>query len=120
MNASVLLAVLSLVVVTADVAAQTTQATATFLFFYKADSTGERERAEKQLADTADGFSLANAYLKTTRKQEPLYCSPDTMKFTGKQMAGMLIQDVWDHPESRELPVGLALLQALQRAFPCP
>ena len=65
------------------------------------------------------GFGWANTDLKS-RKQPQLYCAPMKIALTAEQTADILKRFVKANPVAAEFPVGFALLQAMQDAFPCP
>lgn len=91
----------------------------TFLNAYQVTSGELREQFERKLADIEDGLGWANAYLKVTRKQAPLYCSPDGIVLTGHQLVDILRREVRERPSLGERPTAMALFVSLQRAFPC-
>ena len=66
----------------------------------------------------ADGMAWANAMLQETGK-EPLFCAPEDLRISAEHHADLLRRFVRDHPAAATSPAGLAMLFALQSAFPC-
>lgn len=64
------------------------------------------------------GLLWANTMLKK-RKQPLLYCQPDRLTLTDTQVIDMMRQAIIDKPKWGDFPVGLMVLLALQRTFPC-
>jgi hypothetical protein len=92
---------------------------------YDKGTRDEQQLLEWGLAQTENGLSWANTYLKVNRKEQPLYCPPDKMVLTGNQILDILRRAKDDQPYPGgttvgESPFGLAMIFALQSTFPCP
>jgi hypothetical protein len=64
-------------------------------------------------------ISWANTYLKSERKEAPLYCPPATLVISVPQTFDILRRAVKDEPAIGKLPFGAAMIYSLQKAFPC-
>ncbi len=64
------------------------------------------------------GLSWANGYNQANGIPH-LYCQPENLGLAADQTVGILRQSIKNHPEYAELPIGFALLLALQEVFPC-
>jgi hypothetical protein len=64
------------------------------------------------------GITVANSLL-TVKKQPPLYCVPDYLAVTDDQLVTILANDIKSVPKNANASLGLALLFALVRVFPC-
>ena len=85
----------------------------------------EQQLLEFSLQETENGLSWVNTYLVVVRKEQPLYCPPGKMAFTGSQILDILrrAKDDQLHPGRTTVgktPFGLAMIFALQSTFPCP
>jgi hypothetical protein len=72
-----------------------------------------------QVVDIEDGLAWANMALAQYRKEQPLYCVPTNLALTGGQLIDIVRRDVAETPSDGEYPVGLVLLEALKKVFPC-
>lgn len=68
-----------------------------------------------------EAFLTANAVLEN-RGQPPLYCQPPKLALTGggyKAILDSFLEEQKSSPIPEDTAIELALLKALQRAFPC-
>jgi hypothetical protein len=86
-------------------------------------SVADRNFVKTLIVGIADGFGAANDQFKDTGKSM-LYCAPDSIKFTGDQLIDILRRWVEANrakaPRIDTAPPAMALLYALEDAFPCP
>ena len=75
--------------------------------------------AETEIKALQDGFTEANAYLTGTRKEAPMFCQPANLSLTADQLIDMLRRGVNDKPDLDQSPLPSALLEVMQRTFPC-
>jgi hypothetical protein len=75
-----------------------------------------------RVVEIEDGFGAANDELDATGKPK-LYCAPEGVKFTGDQLIAILGKWVDANrgkaPRLDAAPPAMALLLALEDAFPC-
>jgi hypothetical protein len=91
----------------------------TFLRNYDAGTLTEKHRLSDYLSSIETGMSWVNVYLAEDRKERPLYCPPNTLAPTGEQLVEVLRTELTGSPEEGNRPLGLVLMTALQKAFPC-
>jgi hypothetical protein len=84
------------------------------------DSGSESEKAVTRivLQSYSQGYGWANAHLNQ-RKQALLYCQPPALVITGGMTADILARYLALKPQHADLPIGYAVLVALQHTFPC-
>jgi hypothetical protein len=70
------------------------------------------------LSAIEEGFGWANAALND-RHEQKLFCQPGHLALTHDQLVDILRKEVEEVPPTGHMLVGLALLFALQRVFPC-
>jgi len=90
-----------------------------FLRGYDAGTLAERHRMSDYLSSIELGMSWVNVLLAEDRKERPLYCPPNTLALTGEQLVDILRKELEGSPEEGSRPLGLVLMTALQKAFPC-
>jgi len=90
-----------------------------FLQQYATASSELKGMFYRHVIDVEDGLSWANVSLKEDRKEQPLYCVPTGLSLTGGQLMNILQKDVEETPSHGKVPVGLVLLVALKKVFPC-
>jgi hypothetical protein len=95
------------------------QLTNDFLQQYAAAPPERKSYFLRQVVDIEDGLAWANMALARDRKEQPLYCVPTNLALTGGQLINIVRRDVEETPSDGEYPVGLILLQALKKVFPC-
>jgi len=78
----------------------------------------DRKHIEGYIGGIQLGLLWANAALKH-RGQPLLYCQPDHLTITGSQMVDMMRRAMKDKPKLGDFPVGMMVLETLQRTFPC-
>lgn len=71
------------------------------------------------LGGYTEGFMWTNSYLEKVRKEAPLFCPPTKLPLDAELAASILERYVRDQPKAAKDPVGLTLLLAFQRTFPC-
>ena len=71
------------------------------------------------LGHEVDGMDWANTALKESRKELPLYCVPANLALTNNQLIDIVRRMRTDVPSLGKSPVGLVILFALQKTFPC-
>jgi hypothetical protein len=114
LSALLMLACLALSTLPAS-AEETTQY---FLNIYDRGAQAERISIETHLSDNQNGLSWANAYLN--QKNLPkIYCIADGKVPSGSQLVGIIRRQADADPRLKMLPIGMALMIALQAAFPC-
>jgi Ssp1 endopeptidase immunity protein Rap1a len=91
----------------------------TFLRGYDAATLAERHRMSDYLSSIEIGMSWVNVFIAEDRKEQPLYCPPNTLAPTGEQLVDFLRTELKVSPEEGSRPVGLVLMTALQKGFPC-
>jgi hypothetical protein len=90
-----------------------------FLRDYDAGNVVERHRMSDYLSSIETGMSWVNVFLAEDRKERPLYCPPNTLALTGDELVDILRRALEGSPEEGSRPLGLVLMTALQKAFPC-
>jgi hypothetical protein len=75
---------------------------------------------ETEITGIQKGFTEANAFLKDTRKESPLFCQPEYLSLTADQLVDMLRRGVKEQPALDQGDLASALLAVLQHTFPCP
>ena len=85
-----------------------------FIETYKAAPPSIQEMANFVLAAAESGFSYYSEASKVK-----LYCRPADVTLTGAQDFDLLSKAVDQDPSRGKIPWVLALLQALQKTFPC-
>ena len=85
-----------------------------FIATYKAAPPSIQEMANFVLAAAESGFSY---YLQASKVK--LYCRPADVALTGAQDFDILSKEVDEDPSLGKKPWVPALLQALQKTFPC-
>jgi hypothetical protein len=82
---------------------------------------GDAERATiiSNLASMETALGWANTALRVQQMQKGLYCPPNDLTIEPKELIDLLRDALWDEPRLGALPIGFAVLAALQRAFPC-
>jgi hypothetical protein len=91
-----------------------------FLASYQSSDANNRLFADKIVETLEDGLSWANAYLRSQRKEQAIYCIPEKLVLTGPQIIDMMQRRVREKPDTGFLPYSLTILDALIDAFPCP
>jgi len=91
----------------------------TFLRNYDAGTLTEKHRMSDYLSSIEIGMSWVNVYLAENRKERPLYCPPNTLAPTREQLVDVVRTELKGSPEEGSRPLGLVLMTALQKAFPC-
>jgi hypothetical protein len=86
--------------------------------YYVADPKEKRVH-ESRLLDIEQGIEAANTYLRF-KKEEPIYCLPVDLVFTGSEIIEILSRAVKKDPILGRQPFRIATLMALQLTFPCP
>ena len=71
------------------------------------------------LQGTHDGLDAANSHLASQKAAE-IFCPPKGKTFSGEQVMEMLRAGVASDPNLGKRPLGFAVLQVLQRTYPCP
>jgi hypothetical protein len=71
------------------------------------------------LQASESGLSWANAELANKPGAKQLYCSPGAMALTRIEVVRIFEGYIKKHPDTAELPLGLALKDAMEEAFPC-
>jgi hypothetical protein len=75
---------------------------------------------QEYIGGVGSGFSWANAWLKETRNQPPLYCVPAKLALSRENYLDILDRQVREHGDRRaDTPVALMLLDGLVETFPC-
>jgi hypothetical protein len=82
-------------------------------------SAAERMTILSKLASIEIGLGWASTALRVQRKEKGLYCLPNNLTIEPQELIDLLRDALWDEPRLGDLPIGLALLATLQRAFPC-
>ena len=90
-----------------------------FLRSFDAGTLAERHRMSENLSQIETGMSWINVFIAEDRKERPIYCPPNTLAPTGGQLVDVLRTEVRRVPEEGSRPLGLVLMLALQKAFPC-
>jgi hypothetical protein len=85
-----------------------------FIATYKDAPPSIQEMANYILAAAESGFSY---YLEVSKVK--LYCRPADVTLTGTQAFAILSKEVENDPSLGKTPWVLALLEALQKTFPC-
>ncbi len=90
---------------------------------YDRGTAADRTFIKTLIVGIADGFDAANDQLKEDGKSA-LYCAPAGIKFTGDQLIDILRRWIEANrakaPRIDNAPPAMALLHALEEAFPCP
>jgi hypothetical protein len=92
-----------------------------FLADYDAADPAVKPVIAQIVQDTENGLGWANSFLITNRKETHFYCVPSKLALTGVQLLDILHRESVDEPHLvAEQPLGLGMLYALQKVFPCP
>ena len=86
---------------------------------YDAANAQNREKWELALGGNENGISWVNTYLRSVRKEAPLFCPPSDKVTTPKDVIQLLRELVRDKPNLGTAPFGLGVLLALQHKYPC-
>ena len=78
-----------------------------------------REQTESEITGIQTGFVRANKFLVGERKEQPMYCQPETLNLTADQLVEMLRRGLKEQPEIDDDDLPSALLFVMQRTFPC-
>jgi hypothetical protein len=79
----------------------------------------DRVQIENYVRAEQDGMLWSNVY-STSHQRPLLYCQPERLSLTGRQMMDMLRRAAEETPELLKAPLGFAVLATLRRTFPCP
>ena len=85
---------------------------------YDSSDPANRKIWELIFGNTQNGINLANSVL-FYRKQQPLYCPPDSFAPTPPGALQMLREIASSNPKLGNVPYSVALLLALQTKYPC-
>ena len=85
---------------------------------YNFSDPANRKTWELIFGNTQNGINVANSVL-FYRKQQPLYCPPESLAPTGPGALQLLREIVSSNPKLGNVPYGFALLLALQSKYPC-
>jgi hypothetical protein len=99
--------------------AQAESDTNNFLRDYDASPTAKKSLMSSGLSQLESGMSWANVFLVEGRKEQPIYCPPNTLTLTGDQLVSLLRRQLEKYPDEGSRPVGLVLMYGLQREFAC-
>jgi hypothetical protein len=86
-------------------------------------TSAEKTLVRSLVKATETGFAEANSDLRNNRKEPPLYCPPEKINLTGDQLIDIVRR--WVETKRAQAtriesgPMPMALLYALQDAFPC-
>jgi hypothetical protein len=90
-----------------------------FLQDYDRGTAAEKRLMADSLARVESGMSWVNVYLAEDRKERPVYCPPNTLAPSNEELVGILRKEAEASPSEGSRPLGLVLMLALQKAFPC-
>jgi hypothetical protein len=90
-----------------------------FLQDYDRGPAGEKRLMADNLSRVESGMSWVNVYLAENRKEHPIYCPPNTLAPSGEELVGILRKEAEASPSEGSRPLGLVLMLALQKAYPC-
>jgi hypothetical protein len=86
---------------------------------YDTGNAANRLLLEALVSQTQNGLTWANSYLRTVRKEQPISCHPKDLVPTGSQVIDMLRREVVETPNTGTMPIGMAILMANIKVFPC-
>jgi hypothetical protein len=86
---------------------------------YDLADANNRSLIEALISETENDLTWANSYLRTVRKEEPIFCHPKTLVLTGSQVIDMLRREVAENPNTGNTPFGYAILMTNIKVFPC-
>ncbi|WP_144149372.1 Rap1a/Tai family immunity protein [Paraburkholderia sp. BCC1884] len=70
------------------------------------------------VAGLSQAFGWANVSLHRANK-EMLFCVPPALALNNENVYSILDRYIAEDPTSRDYPLGMILLEALKKAFPC-
>jgi hypothetical protein len=91
-----------------------------YLKLYGTANAHDKEFMRFAVKRTEDGMAWMNAFLRTQRNEDPIYCIPEKMSFTGEQIMDILQREVKNTPSLGDQPYGVVILYSLRSVFPCP
>lgn len=88
---------------------------------WRSQDAQDRAVTEVWLVGVESGLLWANSQLQQNGSPK-LYCQPVKLSLTGDELVRILEEfgKAKDHPKADEYPLGMVMLKALQRVFPCP
>lgn len=91
----------------------------TFLATYDSANLANQRVFRNTLSVIENGISWANASL-SAKRHILLYCPPRLMVLTGGQILDMVRREVASDIGMGNYPVGMVVVMALEKVFPCP
>ena len=79
----------------------------------------DRHDVELSLLGVSSGFTWANAFLTTVRKEQPMFCPPPPLVLTASQLLDVLRRSTAQNPTLTGQPWEFVLLASLVNKFPC-
>jgi hypothetical protein len=114
----ILVVVLALSVGTATAKKLDMDTTRDVLHVYDMSTLSDRQALEAIVGWMRDGILAANVMLRN-RKQPLIYCPPEKLTITNRQMIDMVRKEIKEKPQLDDLPVVVVVLWALKDTFPC-
>lgn len=90
-----------------------------FLQEYDKGNLKTQETMRDILSMLETGISWANADLASSHRQL-IYCQPSKLAITGEQALDLMRREVNENSWLANFPIGLVLVAALKKTFPCP
>ena len=85
-----------------------------FLKDYESAAPNRRALLEHTVSSVENGIGWANSFLRHVEKQRPIYCPPDDVALTGRQLLDMMRVAAKEGTNMNEMNLGLGVLETLR------